>query len=113
VNTVRGGAIKAVEAVVAGGRLATITGDPPPAGRGISVSNIYVRADGARLQRLAAALARGELSLHVGSRLPLAEAASALQLATAGRGAGAIVLTIEAISSWAGTSRHDQRWWVI
>jgi NADPH:quinone reductase-like Zn-dependent oxidoreductase len=46
VNAARGGAAVAIRAVADGGRLATITSDPPSRQRDITVSNIYVRADG-------------------------------------------------------------------
>jgi NADPH:quinone reductase-like Zn-dependent oxidoreductase len=77
------------------GRIATITGDPPPRERGIAVTDVYVRADGTRLAALASALAEGLLSLQVGVNLPLAEAAAALEGAVAGRAAGATVLTLD------------------
>ena len=98
VNAVRGGAATALQTVADGGHLATITGDPPSPERGVTVANIYVRADGARLAALVAALADGLLSLHVGATFPLADAATALQGAITGR-AGATVLTLEGISS--------------
>jgi len=81
--------------VTAGGRLATITGDPPPPERGVEVSDVYVRADGARLGALVETLAQGRLSLHLAATRPLAQAAAALQDAVAGRAAGAIVLTLQ------------------
>jgi hypothetical protein len=99
VNAAPGGAATALRAVAADGRLATITGDPPPAERGVTVADVYVRADGGRLAALAEEVAKGLLSLHVGARLPLAEAATALQGAVAGRVGGATVLTLEAIST--------------
>src|SRR5207244_10577277 len=79
VNAVRGGAATALQTVADGGHLATITGDPPSPERGVTVANIYVRADGARLAALVAALADGLLSLHVGATFALANAATALQ----------------------------------
>jgi NADPH:quinone reductase-like Zn-dependent oxidoreductase len=94
VNTARDGARAAIEAVADGGRLATITGDPPRTERGVTVADVYVRADGARLGALAAALADGMLSLHLGATVPLAAAAAALQTASAGRASGATVLTL-------------------
>jgi NADPH:quinone reductase-like Zn-dependent oxidoreductase len=94
VNTVRGGAAAALEAVADGGRLATITGDPPRTERGVTVADVYVRADGARLAVLVAALADGMLSLHLGATVPLAEAAAALRTVSAGRASGATVLTL-------------------
>src|SRR5438477_7779193 len=94
VNAARGGAVTAVQAVANEGRLATITGDPPPPERGITVADVYVRADGARLAALVATLAEGQLSLHVGATRPLVEAASALEDAVAGRASGASVLML-------------------
>jgi NADPH:quinone reductase-like Zn-dependent oxidoreductase len=95
VNAAPGGAAAALQTVAAGGRLATITGDPPPPERGVEVADVYVRADGARLARLVARLAQGRLSLHVAATRPLAQAATALQDAVAGRVAGASVLMLE------------------
>jgi NADPH:quinone reductase-like Zn-dependent oxidoreductase len=94
VNAVRGGAAIALQTVADGGRLATITGDPPPLERRVTVANVYVRADGARLAVLVVALAVGLLSLHAGATFPLADAAAALQGAITGRAAGATVLTL-------------------
>jgi NADPH:quinone reductase-like Zn-dependent oxidoreductase len=94
VNTARGGAAAAVVAVADGGRLATITGDPPRSERGVTVADVYVRPDAARLAALSAALADGVLSLHLGATFPLAEAAAALGTASSGRASGATVLTL-------------------
>jgi NADPH:quinone reductase-like Zn-dependent oxidoreductase len=91
VNAAPDGAALALQAVADDGRLATITGDPPAADRGVSVSDVYVRADGAALAALATALDEGLLSVDVAARLPLTDAAAALDGAVAGR-AGAIVL---------------------
>jgi NADPH:quinone reductase-like Zn-dependent oxidoreductase len=99
VNSARGGAATALAAVADGGRLATITGDPPPAERGITVADVYVRADGTRLAALADSLADGVLSLRVAETLPLEDAAAALEDAVAGRAAGAIALVPPAGSS--------------
>src|SRR5574341_1788013 len=95
VNAAEGGAAAALRAVAVDGRLATITGDPPPPERGVSVMDVYVRADGTRLAGLVAALADGLLSLHVGATLPLVDAGRALQGAVAGHVAGATVLTLQ------------------
>lgn len=94
-NAVRGGAATALQTVARDGRLATITGDPPTPERGITVADIYVRGDGARLAELVAALADETLSLHVAATLPLAEAATALRDAVTGRSKGANVLTLD------------------
>jgi NADPH:quinone reductase-like Zn-dependent oxidoreductase len=95
VNAARGGAAAALQTVAVDGRLATITGDPPPPERGVAVVDVYVRPDGARLAGLVAALGEGLLSLHVAATLPLADAGRALQGAVAGRVAGASVLMLE------------------
>ena len=99
VNAAPGGAATALQALADNGRLATITGDPPPPERGVTVADVYVRADGARLEALAAELANGSLSLHVAATRPLAEAAAALEDVVAGGAAGATVLTPEPITN--------------
>ncbi|MGN6216108.1 MAG: NADP-dependent oxidoreductase, partial [Solirubrobacterales bacterium] len=53
INAAPGGEQDALSALADGGRLATITGAPPPAERGVTIVNIYVEADGARLGRMA------------------------------------------------------------
>jgi NADPH:quinone reductase-like Zn-dependent oxidoreductase len=95
VNAARAGAATALEAVADDGHLATITGDPPRPERGITVADVYVRADGARLAELVAALADGQLSLQVAATLPLTDAATALRSAVTGHTAGATVLALE------------------
>ena len=95
VNAAPGGAAAALQAVADDGRLATITGDPPTPERGVTVANIYVEADGERLAALAEALEDGLLSLSIGARFALADAATALQGAVTGRAAGATVLTLD------------------
>jgi NADPH:quinone reductase-like Zn-dependent oxidoreductase len=91
-NAVPGGSADTVLAVREGGRLATITGDPPPAGRGISVADVYVRPDSGQLTKLSALLGEGRLTLSVGVTLPLAEAAAALDRAVRGAKGGPVVL---------------------
>ena len=93
-NAARGGAGTALRAVAGDGRLATITGDPPRSERGVTVADVYVRADGTRLAALVAALAEGLLSLPVATTRPLAEAAAALQDTVDGRASGATVLML-------------------
>jgi NADPH:quinone reductase-like Zn-dependent oxidoreductase len=82
-----------LEAVADGGRLATITTDPPREERGISVSDVYVRPDGRQLSALAELLARGALTMRIESVRPLEEAADALREVVAGAD-GAIVLSL-------------------
>lgn len=91
VNAAPGGAALALQAIAERGRLATITGDPPAPERGVTVSDVYVHADGAALAVLASALDEGRLSVDVAARVPLTDAAAALDSALSGRG-GAIVL---------------------
>jgi NADPH:quinone reductase-like Zn-dependent oxidoreductase len=92
-NAVPGGAARAIEAVADGGRLATITSDPPGGQRGIMVSSVYVRPDGDQLRELAARFAGGQLEVPVAASYRLADAARALALAAGGHAAGAVVLT--------------------
>jgi len=74
--------------------MTTITGDPPRPERQVTVADVYVRADGARLAALVAALADGPLSLHLGVTLPLDDAAAAPQTAASGRCLEGTVLTL-------------------
>jgi NADPH:quinone reductase-like Zn-dependent oxidoreductase len=94
VNTVRGGSTDTVLAVRDGGRMATITGDPPADDRGISVADVYVRPDAVQLAELCALLGAARLSLSVGAALPLVEAATALERAIAGTSGGPVVLLV-------------------
>ena len=95
VNAAPGGAATALQAVASGGRLATITGDPPPPERGVEVTDVYVRADGARLAALVEHSRKGCSRSTSRRHVPLAEAATALQDAVAGRASGAIVLMLQ------------------
>jgi len=92
-SAVPGGAAHAIEAVANGGRLATITSDPPGQRRGITVANVYIRPDGKQLRELAARFADGQLPVPVAASYRLADAAQALAQVTGGHAAGAIVLT--------------------
>ena len=93
VNAARGQAATTLQAVADGGRLATITGDPPREERGVAVSDVYVRPDGRQLSALAELLDRGALSVPIASVRPLEEAAQALREVVAGAD-GAIVLSL-------------------
>jgi NADPH:quinone reductase-like Zn-dependent oxidoreductase len=92
-NAAPGGAASAIRAVADGGRLATITSDPPSQQRGITVSSIYVRADGNQLRNLAQQFGDGHLEIPVAASYRLTDAAQALAQATGGHAAGAIALT--------------------
>jgi NADPH:quinone reductase-like Zn-dependent oxidoreductase len=90
-NAASGGEADAMSVLVNGGRLATITGAPPPTERGISIADVYVRPDGDELGQLAASLAEGTLHVEIAASYPLARAAEGFALATKGAG-GAVVL---------------------
>jgi NADPH:quinone reductase-like Zn-dependent oxidoreductase len=92
-NAVPGGAASAIQAVADGGRLATITSDPPGQQRGITVSSIYVRADGDQLGQIAKQLADRQPEIPVAASHRLADAAQALAQAAGGHAGGAIVVT--------------------
>ena len=72
-NAAPGGAATAIGAVADGGRLATITSDPPGEQRGITVSSVYVRPDGTQLRRLATQFGDGQLQIPVAASYRLAE----------------------------------------
>ena len=92
-NAAPSGAASAIRAVADGGRLATITSDPPSQQRGITVSSIYVRADGNQLRNLAQQFGDRQLEIPVAASYRLTDAAQALAQATGGHAAGAIALT--------------------
>ncbi len=93
VNAARGEAATTLKAVADGGRLATITGDPPPEERGVTVTNVSVRPDGRQLSALAELLACGTLSVPIVSVRLLEHAAQALREVVMGAD-GAIVLSL-------------------
>jgi NADPH:quinone reductase-like Zn-dependent oxidoreductase len=78
-------------AVRDGGRLATITSDPPEPERGINVSSVYVRPDPGQLERATRELGAKRVAFKVGARFPLADAREALARATAGAGGGVVL----------------------
>src|SRR5438874_700006 len=90
-NAAGGGEGDALSTLVDGGRLATITGAPPPEERGISIANVIIRPDGEQLRLLAASLAEGKLHIDIRASYPLTRAAEGLAQATTGSG-GAVVL---------------------
>jgi NADPH:quinone reductase-like Zn-dependent oxidoreductase len=95
VNAAPAQAATTMDAVADGGRLATITGDPPREERGVAVSDVYVRPDGRQLAALAEMLGQGTLSVPIASVRPLEHAAHALDEVLAGAD-GAIVLSVAA-----------------
>jgi NADPH:quinone reductase-like Zn-dependent oxidoreductase len=92
VNAAPGGAADAIRAVADGGRLATITSDPPAQERAITVSNLYVRPDGDQLRDLARLLAAGRLDMSRATTYGLCDAADALATVVGGRAGGAVAL---------------------
>ena len=94
VNATPDGARVAIRAVRDGGRLATITSDPPEQDRGITVSSVYVRPDGGQLGGLARLLAAGQLEISVATSYELRDAADALATVVSGRAGGAVALTL-------------------
>jgi hypothetical protein len=91
-NAVIGGAATAMSTLVDGGRLATITSDPPTADRAITVTNLYVRSDGRQLTRLATLFGRRELAMPSPRRCAVDDAAAALTQVAAGQARDGIVI---------------------
>jgi NADPH:quinone reductase-like Zn-dependent oxidoreductase len=91
-NAVPGGAADAMKTVRDRGRLATITSDPPPGERDITVRAVLVAPDGPGLRDLVQLLAEGALTVGVGEWFPLEAAGAALARARHGAGGTAIVL---------------------
>jgi NADPH:quinone reductase-like Zn-dependent oxidoreductase len=94
VNAAPAGAADALTAVKDGGRLVTITSDPPAADRGIEVRQAYVAPDGSRLARLGQLLAAGTIRVTVGDAYRLDQAEHALARVRQGSGGQAIVLQV-------------------
>jgi NADPH:quinone reductase-like Zn-dependent oxidoreductase len=92
-NAAVGGAAAAMTALADGGRLATITPDPPPSARGISVTAVYVRSDGAQLDRLTALLASDRLSMPTPRSYSLDQAGCALAHIVAGHEPSGVAIT--------------------
>ncbi|WP_457142395.1 NADP-dependent oxidoreductase [Mycobacterium sp. URHB0021] len=92
-NAAPGGAAAAMTALADGGRLATITPDPPASTRGISVNPVYVRSDGAQLDRLTALLASRRLNMPTPRSCSLDQAGNALAHVVAGHESSGVVIT--------------------
>ena len=91
-NAAPDGSADAIRALRDGGRLATITQDPPDEERGIEISSVIVEPDGKVLGELVGLLAAGKLDVSIAATVPLDDAPAALAKATAGGGGGAVVL---------------------
>ena len=91
-NAAPAGAAAAMTALADGGRLATITPDRPASTRGISVTAVYVRSDGAQLDRLTALLASRRLRMPIPRSCGLDQAAAALAHVVAGHEPRGVVI---------------------
>lgn len=107
-NAAPGGAAAAMTALADGGRLATITPDPPASARGIGVTAVYVRSDGAQLDRLTALLASRRLSMPTPRSCGLDQAAAALAHVVAGHEANGVAITKKHLTESAGKPSHHQ-----
>ena len=83
---------RAIGTVRDGGRLATITLDPPQEQRGIEISSVIVQPDGRALGELAELLLAGKLEVSVAATFPLEQAREALAAAIGGGPGGAVVV---------------------
>jgi NADPH:quinone reductase-like Zn-dependent oxidoreductase len=92
-NAAPQGAAAAMTALADGGRLATITSDPPASTRGITVTAVYVRSDGAQLDRLTALLDSHRLSMPIPRSYSLDQAADALAQVVAGHESNGVAIT--------------------
>ena len=94
INAVRGCAAALLPLAADGGRLATITGDPPASPRGIEVVNAYVAPDGLALEAAVGQLVALELTIPIARILALREAAAGLKTVVQGHLTGAAVLDL-------------------
>ena len=93
INAARGESAGLIALVADGGRLATITGDPPASERGIAVANVIVAADGAGLEAASATLVARGLSIAIAGTCGLADVAETLsRVASSGAGGSYAVL---------------------
>jgi NADPH:quinone reductase-like Zn-dependent oxidoreductase len=93
VNAAPGGAASALRLVRDGGRLATITGDPPAGEQQIEITTLYVRPDGSQLRALVELVEAGTLRIEPARVFPAAAAAEALAAALSGTGGHPVTLT--------------------
>lgn len=92
VNAVPGAAASLMPLIRDRGRLATITGDPPPGERQIRISSVIVSPNGISLEGLAARFAQAGLTIPVAGVYSLSEADRALSEVLSGRAAGGVVI---------------------
>ena len=91
-NAVRGGAAGLLPLIADGGRLATITGDPPLSERSILVVDAYVAPDGPALADAVAGFVARGLTIPIAGVHGLGDAGWALRAVARGRGDGARVI---------------------
>ncbi len=92
VNAVPGGAARLLPLIADGGRLTTLTSDPPDPARQVRIDSLYVQPDAGQLGYLAQLLDRGAITLTVRASYRLDSAAEALAQARRGGGGAAVVL---------------------
>ena len=92
INAVRGASAALLPLVADGGRLATITGDPPQGERAILVVDAYVAPDGSTLEAAVGQLVARSLTIPIAGIYGLGDAASALDAVVTGRADGACVV---------------------
>jgi NADPH:quinone reductase-like Zn-dependent oxidoreductase len=79
----------------AGGRVASITARQPPPGfddGSVTYAYAFVEPHSAQLEKLAKLVDDGDLKVHLQARMPLGEAAKALELSESGHTRGKVVL---------------------
>jgi NADPH:quinone reductase-like Zn-dependent oxidoreductase len=103
VNAVRGAAAGLLDLTADGGRLATITGDPPASERRIAITDLYVAPDGRTLEAAAAALFARGLSIPIAGTYRLTEAATALGDVT-GEGSGGARVVLPPMTNGSSSS---------
>ncbi|MFB4300424.1 NADP-dependent oxidoreductase [Actinomadura sp. NTSP31] len=88
--------VAALDAVRGGGVFVAVSGGPaaPTPLRGITVHNVWIRADGTQLEQLSALVDAGRLTLRVAETFPLADAVKAHERLEAGGLRGRLVLTV-------------------
>jgi NADPH:quinone reductase-like Zn-dependent oxidoreductase len=92
VGAVRGGSASLLPLVTDDGQLLTITGDPPPSERAITITNAYVAPDGPLLERSADLVVQLGLETPIAGTVGLLGASDALLRVAAGAGGGAWVV---------------------
>ncbi len=89
---VRGASAAVLPLVSDGGQLITITGDPPPTERGITIRNEYVAPDGPSLESAANVVARLQVTIPVAETVGFAQVGGALWRVAGGASGGGRVL---------------------